>query len=269
MLLKVKFQPCIGAHGKFYEIIKNMYKKTKLCVKLDDDNTTAHFHSTVGIRQGDNLSPNLFKLIMNDLPAELEKQRCDPVVLNENPITCLMYADDIVLLSETSEGLQNAINTTRYYGQKQGLEINRDKTKLMYFNQSGKFSKVKLSIDDHTLEEVKEYKYLGITISNSGSLAPARKSIYKSATKALYKLKSMINTMSLSTKTSLHLYDTLITPILLYGCECTNIFNISRKMENNELGFFDMALEQLQERSNLHFCKYILGVNNKAANIAT
>jgi len=37
------------------------------------------------------------------------------VQLNTTHINCLMYADDVVLLSETSNGLQNCLNKLSTY----------------------------------------------------------------------------------------------------------------------------------------------------------
>jgi hypothetical protein len=54
--------------------------------------------------KGDNVSPNLFKLFINDLPDVFDNS-CQPVTLDVSKLSCLMYADDIILLSETSEGL--------------------------------------------------------------------------------------------------------------------------------------------------------------------
>ena len=70
-----------GANGNFYRIIESMYLDTKLCANLGNGKRTDFFQSNVGIRQGDNLSPNLFKLIMNDLPIELENITCSPIDL--------------------------------------------------------------------------------------------------------------------------------------------------------------------------------------------
>ena len=66
----------------------------------------------MGIIQGDNLKPTLFKIVMDDLPRSLSEGEWNPVQLNKSEITCLMFGDDMILLSETLKGLQNAINRT-------------------------------------------------------------------------------------------------------------------------------------------------------------
>ena len=60
---------------------------------------------------------------------------CNPVNLNNRKLNCLLYADDIVLLSETPEGLQKTIDLTEKYGENLGLEINIKKTNTMVFFQ--------------------------------------------------------------------------------------------------------------------------------------
>ena len=64
-----------------------------------------YYVSFVGVKQGDVLSPNLFKLFLNDLP-EIFKNAPGSVNVNNNRVDCLMYADDIVIFSETQEGLK-------------------------------------------------------------------------------------------------------------------------------------------------------------------
>ena len=50
----------IGNGSSFYENLKNMYCKSKLHVKIGNI-LTDNFTSKIGVRQGDILSPNLFK----------------------------------------------------------------------------------------------------------------------------------------------------------------------------------------------------------------
>lgn len=82
----------------FYKIVTNMYNKTKLSIKLHNQ-ITDNFDSTIGVRQGDNLSPSLFNIYINDLPQYIRRMNgTDPVELGSSKINCLMYADDVVLI---------------------------------------------------------------------------------------------------------------------------------------------------------------------------
>ena len=81
--------------GLFYGVLKDMYNKSELSVKIGNY-ITPKFRSLIGVRQGDVLRPNLFKIFINDLPVIFESI-CDPVNLNGRKIDCLMYADDIVI----------------------------------------------------------------------------------------------------------------------------------------------------------------------------
>jgi hypothetical protein len=57
----------IGVSSRFYNIIKNMYSYSTSCVKINDK-LTEFFATKLGVKQGDNLNPNLFKIFINDLP---------------------------------------------------------------------------------------------------------------------------------------------------------------------------------------------------------
>ena len=55
-----------GVNGKMYFIVKALYQATEACVTLNGTNTD-WFQTDVGVRQGDNLSPVLFSLYINQL----------------------------------------------------------------------------------------------------------------------------------------------------------------------------------------------------------
>ncbi len=73
---------------------------------------------------------------MNDLPDIVDSQ-CDPVQLNVTSLNCLMYADDLVLLSSTESGLQNCLDRLHAYGNQWHLRINMTKTKTLIFRRNG------------------------------------------------------------------------------------------------------------------------------------
>ena len=59
-------------NGKVLNIIKSLYNSAKSAVKLST-NIGAFFNCEIGVRQGDNLSPLLFALFLNDLQEFLAK----------------------------------------------------------------------------------------------------------------------------------------------------------------------------------------------------
>ena len=65
--------------------------------------------TTVGLKQGDNLSPILFNIFFDDV-EEIFDTSCDPVILTDGlSINHLLYADDMAILSLSSDGLQNSL----------------------------------------------------------------------------------------------------------------------------------------------------------------
>ena len=67
----------LGITGLFYNIVKNMYMDNILRIKIGNG-LTNEFHSELGVRQGNKLSPNLFKNFINDL-VDVFDDNCDAV----------------------------------------------------------------------------------------------------------------------------------------------------------------------------------------------
>ena len=63
------------------------------------------------MREGCNLSPMLYNLFLNGIP-EIFHSRCDPVriIIGKTELSCLLYADGLLILSETETGLRASIN---------------------------------------------------------------------------------------------------------------------------------------------------------------
>ena len=71
-----------------------------------------------------------------------------------------MYADDVVLVSDNATGLKKHLSTLLEFCQKWKLEVNTEKTKICIFGKN-KCSDI-FKLNNHTLEKVQSYKYLGM-----------------------------------------------------------------------------------------------------------
>ena len=87
-----------------------------------------------GVKQGDGLSTLLFNVYINDINKIFDAYPLDPVALNSTRFNCHVYADDLVLLSESKEGLQSRLDFLQMYCDSWKLKINVNKTKVIIFS---------------------------------------------------------------------------------------------------------------------------------------
>ena len=255
----------IGVGSNFYNIVNSMYSLSKSCVR-NQGHITDFFQVNLGVKQGDNLSPNLFKVFINDLPKYMENTP-DPAYLNTHPVHCLMYADDIVLLSSSAQGLQCKLDRLHSYCKEWCLNVNTTKTKILIFNKAGRHIYHKFVIDKTEIECVSSYKYLGITFCSSGSFSLAQKELYQKALKAFFKLRTDFFSLNPSVKTAIHVFDHTIKPILLYGSEIWGYFNpFTSKYRSGSYSLDNIYSNLLCDKVHIKFCKFILGVHKKTTN---
>ena len=114
-----------------YNIIMVIYVDTKACVSVNGY-LTAEFPCEYGVRQGDTLSLILFGLYINDLAEELNKTNKGIKLEDNLEINSLLYADDLVIVSESEEDLQSQLNVLLEWCQKWRMRINIDKTKVVH-----------------------------------------------------------------------------------------------------------------------------------------
>ena len=68
-------------NGKIFRLIYNMYHSIKSCVSYNGERS-AYFQSFRGVRQGENISPVLFALLLNDLESFLLANNCNGINMN-------------------------------------------------------------------------------------------------------------------------------------------------------------------------------------------
>ena len=146
-----------------------------------------HFHCNVGVRQGENLSPLLFAIFLNDfeytisrkynglsfLSAETNQYLSDEDVEYYIRVFTLLYADDTIVLAESAEQLQLALNAVYDYCQNWKLTVNTDKTKVVVFSKRRTNDVPAFLFGHRILQQVDDYTYLGVVFNYNGSFDKA------------------------------------------------------------------------------------------------
>ena len=115
-----------GINGKIYDLIKSMYQNSTSRMKCKNT-LTDNIKIKQGVHQGNVLSPLLFNIFIDDIGKSLLSH--DAPSLHDSKVNHLLYADDLVLLSTTEEGLQRNIDKVHEYCRQWGLVINSDNFK--------------------------------------------------------------------------------------------------------------------------------------------
>jgi hypothetical protein len=163
----------------------------------------------------------------------------------------LLYADDIVIISDSLDDLQKGLNILKDYCERWKLTVNVNKTKIMFFRKGGRIARnTRLFYNGLEIEIVNKFTYLGIVFTSGGSFEQTFEALSGQALKSMFKMKLYLQKFTnLEVKHRLDLFDKLIKPILNYGCEVWGI-NDATKLEN----------------IHTNFCKNILGVKTQTQN---
>ena len=135
--------------------------------------------------QGCILSPLLFNIFINDLAQTVNNLECG-ASYGEGDVSILLYADDIVIMSDNEAKLQRMLSCLNDYCLSWGLTINFEKSKIMHFRpRSTKQTVSILRCGNNEMELVKQYKYLGLIFTEFLDLLTMAKTVAKSASRAL------------------------------------------------------------------------------------
>ncbi len=206
-----------GIDGKFYNTIKGIYRQAQCTVKLNGS-MTDWFSSTQGTKQGGNLSPTCFSMYLNPLITEIKASGLG-VTVNNDIISVLAYADDLVLIAENSQDLQTIIDILHSWCLRWRLSVNIGKTKVMHFRpKTSPLTKIVFKYNNLPIECVSEYKYLGVLMDEHMDFSKTANLLANSAGRAL---GAVINKIRLNKDVGFNSFTTLIDncviPILCYG----------------------------------------------------
>ena len=152
-----------GFRGHSHEYLKSYFSNRKQYVSLNGIESDLRDVSC-GVPQGSILGPLCFSLFINDLPLAVEADT-------------VLFADDaaFVLSSASLEGLYRKINKLfsdlENYLKSNMLIPNSTKSKLMFFSSRPSPNLPGFLFAGEVIEWVKEFKYLGLTLTNTLSYA--------------------------------------------------------------------------------------------------
>ena len=195
--------------------IKALYDHASSAVLLNQQVGEA-FRTTVGVRQGCLLSPTLFNLFLEKIMQETLHDHTTTISIGGRPICNLRFADDIDLMAGNNAEIQDLTNKLSERASAYGMEISTSKSKVM--KNSTDSSPVIVTMAGEQLEEVRSFKYLGATLSKDGTCTEEIRARLTSALAAMTRL-SRVWKSPINFKTKFRLYQSIVVPTLLYGCE--------------------------------------------------
>ena len=266
MFYKLLTEHSVG--GNFLKNLQATYNNHEVFVRVAGG-LLQPIATTIGLKQGCGISPLLFNLFIDKITTIFDKS-CDPVTVDGEDLSCLLWADDLVLLSSSPVGLQTAINKTQEFYDDIGLKMNTKKTKVLIFNSRGiKLTDNSFFVNGCPLEVVDNYQYLGIKLKPSGSFQFAVGELFDKANKAWFAISNVLyQHKKMAVKRALQLFDSLIRPIFLYAAEFWFPFIIGKK-GFNDINSLLKCWETFQpELLNQKVCRMLLSVHKKCSRLA-
>ena len=136
-------------------VVQDIYESCKTVVRCAVG-VTEEFKVEVGLHQGSALSPFLFAMVMDRLTDEVRQ---------ESPWT-MMFADDIVICSESREQVEEKLERWRYVLERRGMKVSCSKTEYMCVNERNPSGTVRLQGAE--MKKVEDFKHLGSTVQSNG-----------------------------------------------------------------------------------------------------
>ena len=165
--------------------LQSLYKHVTCAVRINDVQSDI-FDVKTGLKQGCILSPQLFKMFVNDLIHAINSLESGLCYGDGSNVSILLYADDIVLLSDNEIKMQSMLECLSEWCHTWGLQINFDKSKVMHFRASSKPKlEYQFKCGDSCLQLVTQYKYLGVLLTEHLDYTAMSKMVAQSASRAL------------------------------------------------------------------------------------
>ncbi|KAK3522301.1 hypothetical protein QTP86_001943 [Hemibagrus guttatus] len=214
-----------GVAGKYVRVVQDMYERSRTVVRCAVGQTE-EFNVEVGLHQGSALSPFLFAIVMDQLSEEVRQ---------ESPWT-MMFADDIVICSESREQVEENLERWRFALERRGMKVSRSKTEYMCVNEREGSGTVRLQGEE--VKKVQEFKFLGSTVQSNGECGKEVKKRVQAGWNGWRKVSGVLCDRKISARIKGKVYRTVVRPAMLYGLETVSL----RKRQESELEVAELKM---------------------------
>ncbi len=221
----------LGVEGRFLQCLQAMDAKDTVHINHPNEGVTSSFRCQQGVKQGCPLSPLLFGLYLDALKGCLDGRECDAPTLTNVHVWLLLFANNLVLTSESEVGLQQQLDTLQQFCAERGLIMNVEKTKAMVFNSIDPCQEFVFKGD--AIERVQTFKYLGILLETTPNLDNAVEHLAVASRCSLFALnRRCVELHIMDIQLCCDLFNTLVRSTTSYACE---VWVDSKKIEAIEV----------------------------------
>ncbi|KAK3555144.1 hypothetical protein QTP86_009995 [Hemibagrus guttatus] len=156
-------------------------------------------------------------------------------VRQESPWT-MMFADDIVICSESREQVEENLERWRFALERRGMKVSRSKTEYMCVNEREGSGTVGLQGEE--VKKVQEFKYLGSTVQSNGECGKEVKKRVQAGWNGWRKVSGVLCDRKISARIKGKVYRMVVRPAMLYGLETVSL----RKRQESELEVAELKM---------------------------
>ncbi|KAK3565550.1 hypothetical protein QTP86_011915 [Hemibagrus guttatus] len=189
-----------GVAEKYVRVVQDMYERSRTVVRC--------------------------AVVMDQLSEEVRQ---------ESPWT-MMFADDIVICSESMEQVEENLERWRFALERRGMKVSCSKTEYMCVNEREGSGTVRLQGED--VKKVQEFKYLGSTVQSNGECGKEVKKRVQAGWNGWRKVSGVLCDRKISARIKGKVYRTVVRPAMLYGLETVSL----RKRQDSELEVAELKM---------------------------
>lgn len=212
---------CAGVPVVIVDVLYNWYSKLVFAVRWNNS-VSVQFSVGSGVRQGSCLSPAVFNVFMNCFIVQLKALRTGCHVTSLF-IGCILYADDILLISPSVNGLQKMLDKCSEVASDLSLSFNVLKSHCIAVGKLHKCIINPMTLCGNSVDWCSSIKYLGIHILGGKhvkfDINPCKRAFY-AACNSIFTYGCNINELAL-----LSLQESYSLSILMYAAPALSLSN--------------------------------------------